>query len=711
MVHPTKPLNSHIEIHFLLNLLGCRPPIQGIPLQTRCPICRDGMLTIYRDLVMGGGWHHCSQCKSQGDLISLAAATLKVSRSEAIAHLAVNGAKVPTDPESVGRDTEHHTAYARRLTDFWDLARRSHRSRPDFAKLAQKLGLNPNSWNSHWQQSIGQIVGVSNKTIVETCFAPESMAARKAKGWTGSQSSHRVFVGSDWDSVLVLPFFDLPGRISSFVFIGRDANPERDFVVKRANRGLFGRSTAKSEGEGGLLFHPEVFDSAAALNGTIIAVADPLLLLRLHVRDSRDHFRPLSMVAWLDTAHWPPRSVLPPRAKTHSAWQMFYRHRIVFWAPDGLNINVLRQAIAADGLISTAGPTVKIPEELQKYLSRERASHLVEHASETARPWQDVLSQYLENSRPPAIHRWVADLEHERDPVEPILDRCSQRAREHARAVMNANRSPRTIALNGRIIRETSTCWELERRSRASELILNAVIRIDRILVDRDRNIEYARGRVLFGDDIIEFCEPLARLDRDMFSLLRRRMLDAQLGILHATKRFRKDLLQIAISFQEPLRVDAVTHVGWRRDDYRIVFPHFQINADGSISQGSDNLIPDHAPGRCLKPLIQNCGIDPFMLELSQLHPELAKLFWATMAYVVANLVTPAFANRTTGLCLVGRGAQSVCGAIAEAMGCLKFTVRLKTDLKQAMIAEHLHGMPLILELSSKLRGRQKTSA
>lgn len=50
-----------------------------------------------------------------------------------------------------------------------------------------------------------------------------------------------VFRGKEWGDVLMVPFYDLPGRISCLLCVGRQGDPEQDYVIKRANRG--GRGT------------------------------------------------------------------------------------------------------------------------------------------------------------------------------------------------------------------------------------------------------------------------------------------------------------------------------------------------------------------------------------------------------------------------------------------------------------------------------------
>ena len=59
------------------------------------------------------------------------------------------------------------------------------------------------------------------------------MRAATARTMKCSPSAYRAFPGENWGRVVSVPFDDVPGRISSFLFVGRDANPARDEIVKR----------------------------------------------------------------------------------------------------------------------------------------------------------------------------------------------------------------------------------------------------------------------------------------------------------------------------------------------------------------------------------------------------------------------------------------------------------------------------------------------
>ena len=306
MSSPHRSLNVHVPLAPLLRLLGCSIETQAHPLKTRCPVCGEGPLLLLQDHVCGGSWHCCRQCGSQGDLITLAARAWSLEPPEAIAHLASCGFDLPADDQAIERYLAEHVAYGERLHTLWAQARKHllHRGGPHH-RAAERWGLLSPEWRYGWEQRSGQLIGYLPKAEVERCFAPGVRQQRSGRRQWSNPSAHRVFPGPDWQDVLAVPFFDLPGRISCFLFIGRDGDPTRDFVVKRANHGWTGNQHVQEPFEAGLAYHPEVFGEADHKDRTIVALGDPLLCVRLQHRHCQTCYRPLPLVSWLDTQAFP----------------------------------------------------------------------------------------------------------------------------------------------------------------------------------------------------------------------------------------------------------------------------------------------------------------------------------------------------------------------------------------------------------------------
>lgn len=703
MSNPRRSLNAYIRVEPLLRLLGCHARLQGLPLKTRCPLCCNGLLTIFHDRVSGGAWHRCRKCQSEGDLIALAARTLKADLPATIAHLAAQGLDVLVDDASIRRYLEDHVEYDERLRKLWQTARQAlYGPHPSFNRVAHRLGFFAADWPSKLSDSIGQVFGCLSKEAVEACFAPAVMQAAAERRQKCSPSAHRVFPGAQWEHVLAVPFYDLPGRISSFLFIGRSADPARDFVLKRAHRHLGSNQHVQHDAEAGLAFHPGVMEQADA-RGAVVAVADPMLMLRLQIRHfSITTVRPLSLIAWIDSDQPSQKSWTQVRTRTAAAWQMFADQEVIFWAPHGLDVWTLRQAIAANGKISLVGPREGGAEALKQYAWRQEPDTLWKHIVAHGRPWHDVLSDELRDQSEAVIHEWLARLEHEQEPIAPILARCSPRIQERVTELIYKSQFPRTIDLDGQtIIEANGSWWEASRRKPGKHLIVDAVLRIDHALFDRERERSYARGRILYRDQVLHFFEPLRPIQDDPAEFMRAKLQQKGLGFLQYNRRYRHLIFRIATTFQQSTMGNAVTRVGWNEDRRRIVLPQFAIHDGGEVSDVHDAALPDDAPAQRLERPSTPSGQE---LDSATDNDDLARVFWATTCAVIANILAPSCAETTAGICLVGRGAQTVGFTVAEALGCVRVPVRRAGDLQRALDAEQAHGWPVIFDVGPDLQ-------
>ena len=102
----------------------------------------------------------------------------------------------------------------------------------------------------------GAILRGSDTVTVERCFAPGSMKHADARPQRNNPSAHALFRGSGWGEVAMVPYYDLPWRACAFALIGRGADPDQDFVFKRANLGAH----CPAEVEAGLALHPRVLE-------------------------------------------------------------------------------------------------------------------------------------------------------------------------------------------------------------------------------------------------------------------------------------------------------------------------------------------------------------------------------------------------------------------------------------------------------------------
>lgn len=699
MTSRIRSLNAYVGVPALLDLLECRSPLQGLPLRTRCPVCRKGLLTIYRDYASEGGWHHCETCGSHGDLIALAAASLKISLSEAICFLAARGFALPTDENSITQYEREHVQYDAALNELWKNSR-------------IKLGASPRSFSvtdghpyhclSHQSDELNSVLGEFSKTAVERTFAPTVMHNALLRNETGSTSSFRVFHGNDWLNIVGMAFFDLPGRISAFLFTGRKANPKQDYVLKRANRGPRGNDTPV-DAEAGLAFHPGVFEAMDATDGTIVAVNDPLLMHKLQSRSGTSWGQILPIVTWIDTDQWPHWQILGRRTRTQSAWQMFFPYKVVFWAPLGIDVLTLRQAIRTDGWISTAGPRCKTPAEFAKYLAHQRPTLTWRRVVEQARPWSEALSAELAECKAAALDRWLIQMQHDEQSVDAVLGRCTVAVQQRIRQATDRSTWARTIELNRRTVVEVNRSWWFQKNGRQTELICDAILRVDRIVTPEHTSEHFVEGRILFREHEVPLLAPLKSFEEDVFGQMRDLLLKHELGLLRFNPGCSKHAMQIATSFQPP-RQNAVLHrVGFDLGNQELILPAFTLAPGGHVSPRTYPLVPEYLPGENIR---APAALSPATLKFITRSSEPNELLWATTACCLANILAYQCDSVPAGICLAGCGAQSIGMAVAEVLGCRRLNIARSADVRRALNAEHVHDWPIAFDCKPQLLSR-----
>ena len=188
----------------------------------------------------------------------------------------------------------------------------------------------------------------------------------------------KIFPGVGWGEVLVIPYYDMPGRICAFYFIGRGGRPEdRRFCVPR----IFSQGyLAHGNVEAGLAGLDTIENAYGRYNGCVLALADPFNALQLQMRHLHISLRPLPIVTWYDGKS----------ERTQRTWQLLAGWQPVFFTcePTAALIN---QAIHANGKIAwvpLADPSARgIYEYLMRPFPCDTLAKLFEKAKPCARFW------------------------------------------------------------------------------------------------------------------------------------------------------------------------------------------------------------------------------------------------------------------------------------------------------------------------------------
>jgi hypothetical protein len=524
----------------LAEALGLASDTQVYPVRTICPICSAGRLTVYPDVVKQVYWHHCTGCGSQGDMIQLAATCWKTNLEGAEARLALT---IPPRAPRAG------VLSLPRFQALWSAAQKrlTAATLGPLVPLLRRHKLSSRLNDPEFQRAFGLLYGVATRALVERALSshgpmPEERGDFELS-WGDSTNGNRpyelihpnrrtapVFAGKEWGSLLFVPYFDLPGRVTAFFCVGRGGRPE-DLVYM---------SLPDKQHEFGLAGLAALPAATANYGRHVFAVDDPLLMLRLQNRNFNTSTRPLPIVAWHDS----------PRGATRRAWATLENRPVVFWAPRP-DVRVVRQAMVADGLLAVFGP--EDPAKLDDYLRDTPAADLLKRAQKRALPWRDVVREW-ETTRPDLHARIVTELD--ATDTNKVLDCCSVRSAEFVsatRAVLT-----RSVVYNNTIVTEhpdgrwtgTQTHGKRSNNPGRESLICDASLRITEIEF-RPRGVR-CHGHVRFRGEDLPFTAMKSEIAASPFHFMEKVAIKNKKGILGHRRGWSKNLYELALLFHSP---------------------------------------------------------------------------------------------------------------------------------------------------------------
>ena len=299
--NPGKSLNVHATWHEVLRLLNIDVQVLVLPTTVSCPHCKRNSLHVYQDITSGGAWHYCSTCKFAGDTIELAASAWKQDITTTVLKLNAHGISFPDnalDPSIIDKYILGHVEYRKGIRALWAAAqeRLPLNDTPTIAKLHDKFTAGHTASSITWVRRGKQFLGGCHINDVLRAFRQEKVrnSGPDLDPHTLNSGRGRIFKGRGWSDVLVLPYYELPGKIRGFTFIGRDGG-SKDIIYRRVSSGTEGLKLGADTAayDPGLSMYETMFSYHPKYKSTTFVIADPLVALRLQLRHLKQSNTPL----------------------------------------------------------------------------------------------------------------------------------------------------------------------------------------------------------------------------------------------------------------------------------------------------------------------------------------------------------------------------------------------------------------------------------
>ncbi len=685
-----RPATISQQIHYesYLAHFELPPASRSLPTVFICPLCRSGAMQFLHDGPLNTVWASCSACTFAGDLIELAARILSIPVPETLAELGRCGLMPWTDGESADSYLTQHIGLRRRVDHFWKTASANlneYRSDAVYG-LCESLGLHHILGDFSRAHFALRWAGLANKQSVEELFTPQSYVATERAN-PGSRSttrrgsgpgSSRIFIGIGWGEVLVLPFFDLPGRICGFLFVGRDADPLKGDIFYRSFN--YGCASDLPRESGLFMFDTLDAKPDRTMDGKVFVCSDPILAVQLQARSVYEFCQALPLVAtWRDHKHAP-----------RWVWDNLPTKNLHCFGPN--RTHAFRDALATGAAVGEMKTKVEWPDSAIQNLKHVRRSSL---------PVLEAIHNELRRQKPSQARAWVGSLGLTEAQRADLRDLSG----EDWGSCLDDGPLVRRVTVAGKTIVETAAGWTLAKSNR---LVCNARIRVQEIATLADGR-QWITGVAWLGDQSIPFDAALADVDRrGLLPVVRDCLLKKGAGVLVYERSWATLGWEIAIGLQSPTFVAKPDRVGWNATTRSFHFPKFRIQQSREDVIVPENMVSD-GPLPCAH--LSAPSTEAYLSTASARRPNAeTAVFWALTACLADGLLSGRHGRPKQGILLAGDSAAEIGVALARELGCLYLDVPSRwsnADL-QAWLSRQTqaHDAPAVLQMDGG-RGRE----
>lgn len=658
-------MNGKVNWLRVLSRMGVTPLTSVLPAVTDCPLCGGHRLYVYQDTLSGGEWHHCRSCGSTGDMISLSARYWKLDLAAAAGEVA---------DRAGAAEIRDHVARGAVEAARLKVAAGARAADPGRLKpLLQHLYLTPVP-GDRWAERLGRFCGVTGKRDVEAAMMPNAEGRY--------HSYRRPFTGKAWGDVLAVPFQDLPGRVRGFWCHGADDN--RAFAESREEGADVGFGFLDVLGDGE---HPD-------FGRTVFVVNDTLTALRLHDK----HFQQAARALPLLSCH--AQGKMSGRLDSG----LLAGREAVFWGRTTTR-ELLRQAKLGDGLVASADA---ITEPMDRYFNRFTAKTWLLQTRESAVHWTLALEAFVRDQPDPEAEATLAFMALSEVERRRFFDAVAPDTRDRLLALYGGNATTRTVEMDGFRVTEADGAWTAVNPARRHRLyVTDAPFRIERVVQFPDRDTAEYHICATFRGREVRFTAPVREFDRSPLSTVRDEVRRAGVGLVAYSPEWQSRAVAVAAAFRQPEFVRGADRCGWSEPHGAWVFAGFSVGSDGTVSREPTRFAADN--GTPTLDLAEPTAPHPDDVSLLSRRDGPGQVVWATAAAVAANLVAPVANRPTSGIALVGAGAQFLGPAVARQLGCARYSAfayhngqSAKTSAQYAAERERGHGWPVVFEAGAK---------
>lgn len=608
-----------------LSAMGVVTENLTLPAVVGCPTCQQNTLHLFDDPTTDGLWLHCNSCNAHGDIITFAASTWNTSVSETLQKFADLDLINQGEKDNIVGEYERCLNRYREAEGFWYDAESQIWSHGDdiIACRVRELGV-------YQEVDAAGLIGVAH---------PEQIEKFCKFVWRAKPTSVR-----HGGTSLVLPYYDLPGRLTGFLLVQYD----KEFQAKQSFIPLTGYRRRRPEA-GYFLLKTALLPTDPSFKNTQFIVDDPLWALVLQCETLRTGGKLLPLMA----------SYSGTEANSYGrSWSAFNHTTRIFQAQTA-SPELISRVCAARGYLALMSQTKR----LAKRLHTEALSRVIAMRT-NAETWQAGLTKILTGMNEIAAQSFASRLTIPPDKLAPFLQKVNEsfspgfadRVLASIR-VLPAADAPKT-AWRWLITPRSDGWWSV-----TNQRVCSANIVINKIIQSDSGEKSYS-GTIYLDGESFPFSGDAAKIERMGLLEYAAAYLSTYKKLIVFDGTWNRRSLLIAIGLSKPELIAVSSRLGWDERANAFRFANYALCSDGTIEL-NEHVSPQHRAIVFPEPV---AVAPPTIQPLLTPSPENA-FTWTVFAAIAANLIDPILRRDTTATAITSELFPAAL-KVGAALGC-----------------------------------------
>lgn len=609
-----------------LSALGVAPEKPTFPAVVGCPLCHAATLYLFDDFGTDGIWMHCETCRAHGDIITFGARIWNTSLANALTRFADIGAIVRNEGERAAAEYSRAANRLQAAESFWSEVEGQCWNHGDdiIACRLRELGVERELTGCHG------LIGVAH---------PDQIAKLCAEVGRATPPRTREHGPS-----LVLPFYDLPGRLTGFLLVQYDEafQSRRTFVTAMNYK--------KRQPEAGYyLLHTAFLPAPQTLRDSYFVVDDPFWALKAQTAQIRAG-----------------SGLLPIASAYHGSdavssgnnWASFPKTPRFFHGPVA-GPELISQACAAKGYVC-----VLPHDKIERTLTPPRTFIRLAAMRKKAQTWQQALVDLFTASSDLTAQAFASRLTIPHDRLQQFFDKhAEQFSAEYAARIMSritaAPTVPTKVHRRWVVVERDNGWW-----THTGQPVCNARVQITNVILANNGTKLYS-GVIDTASGQLTFIDAAQKIERMGLLAFAQQHAAAEGVLIRYDRAWNTRAHLISMTLHEPELTTVSGDIGWDSRTSEFCFYGYSLANDGSVvptpfpgirtTRQADFPTPDTVAPLSLRSLLTVSTDNTFL--------------WTIFGAIVTDLVAP-IVNKQQPVMALTPVAFDAAATIGAALDC-----------------------------------------